>query len=90
MKSFPYKTARVIWLDACHWGRQETITWFQENAKMVETCTVGYLIHENKDIVVLAQDIVERSDARDVSIISKEDILKIEYLEIQDGKEKIK
>ena len=36
MKKLPYKTARVTWLDACNYGDEASIEWFQANAHVVQ------------------------------------------------------
>ena len=90
MKKPFYKTARVTWLDACNYGDEASIEWFQANAHLKEYSTVGQIIRKDRKELVLAGDISKRGTGRDVNVIHRGSIVKIEYWDGGDGKEKIK
>ena len=79
------KIAKVHWLDASNYPRENDIKWLKENACGTEFITVGHLIRKNRKEVVLAHEITEYDDARSTSFIPWKVVSKIEYLEVKDA-----
>jgi len=48
----------------------------EEDFKIAEICSVGYLVKETKDSIVLAGDVLDDGEIRRVIIIPKENIIK--------------
>lgn len=81
MKGKRYKIAKVVWKDAAHWRTEERIEFLVEEMCLEEVITVGFVLRESENDIVLAHETIGGEKARDVSIIPKAVIQEIKYLE---------
>ncbi len=78
-KQLEYPIVKVQWIDACSWNNEYSI---EDCTFLLTKCiTVGFLIKNDKEKVVLAREIFpDAKTARGSISINKKDISKIEYL----------
>ena len=74
------KIAKVYWRDATHYHSTDDISWFEKKAHTSNIVIVGRIIRAGRKEIVIAHEIDEDDKARDVSVIPRENISKIEYL----------
>jgi len=79
IKQSEYPIVRVEWLDACSWNQEYSI---KECTFLLTKCiTVGFLIKNDKEKMVIAREIFpDAGTARGSISIAKKDISKINYL----------
>jgi len=74
---------RIHWRDATHYRTESEIDWYEREATTTDFVTIGHLIRKKGREVVVALEINDDDKARDVSVIPKELISKIEYLNVK-------
>lgn len=75
------KIAEIHWRDATHYRTESEIDWYEKEAATTEFVTVGHIIRKKGREIVVAHEINDDDKARDVSVIPKELISKVIYLE---------
>ncbi len=75
-----FEMVKVNWIDAAHYRNESPLNWFIENADTSEFSTVGYLLKQDERIIVVAHEINDDNQGRDVSVIPKVLIIKMETL----------
>jgi len=75
-----FEIVKVKWVDATHYRTESSFDWLIENATTTEFWTVGYLLKQDKDKVVVAHEINDDDNGRDTSVIPMSLITSIEGL----------
>lgn len=75
-----YKIANVHWEDASHYRDMGSIEWFATKGSRLTVSTVGFVLRFDKRDIVLAQEINDDDNARDVTVVLRSIITKVEYL----------
>ena len=79
-----YKIAKVTWEDSSHYRDTVGIEWYREDSSSLIVSTVGFVLRGEKEgckkSIVIAQEVNEDDRARDVTVIPKRMIIKVEYL----------
>jgi len=78
-----FEIARVTWIDATHYRTETGLDWLKENATTTEFSTIGYLLKQDDDKVIIAHEINDDDKGRDTSVIPKVLIKKMETLVVE-------
>lgn len=71
-KSKKGKVEQIMWRDSNIYNAQEDKDF---DFKVAIFCSVGYVVRETKDSIILAGDVLDNGDVRRVIVIPKENIL---------------
>jgi len=75
-----YKIVIIEWTDACYYRGEESIDWLQREASPKKVVSVGFLLIDDKNKVIISNEILSDNLARGTSAIPKKMVNKITFL----------